>query len=276
MFSLNRKRSVNSDANREPTSSKLSLTIYILVTLIGVSLATPILAYVMSNGTYYLQSDSVNFGGGLAANGDNNLEDTLGDVGTGYSSNTAYDLHAGYQQNGGERYLSLSVPEKIFLLPVIYGVSGGTASEYSAVHVLTNSPGGYTLMARASTSPALQSTSTSSFFANYTTATSTSPDYYWNIPMSQSAFGFTADGPDIVPFFRDNGSACNQATDAATPETCWAPLKTTNTNLSYTTFANDLAGGSDTVLEFMAESGPDNIQAAGVYQALVIITAFMN
>lgn len=255
---------------------KSALTINIFITLIGVSLATPILAYVMSNNQYYMQADSINFAGGASTSTLFYLEDTLGEVGTGYSTNTDYSLHAGFQQTGGERYLSLSAPIQVVMIPIIFGVSGGASSVVSTVHAITNNPDGYTLMVRASTSPALQSTSTGASFANYTPAVSSTPDFNWNVSAFDSEFGFTADGPDIVELYRDNGSACNQTVDSGTAKTCWNALTNLNTNVCRSHSANDSFGGSSTILEFRAESGIHNIQPPGMYQSVVTLTAFMN
>ena len=172
--------------------------------------------------------------------------------------------------------MTLTVPDLVILDPSINGMTGGSASQNALVHVLTNNPHGYTLMIRASTSPALQSSSSGAFFPNYTTAVSTTPDYDWSISLSESAFGFTADGPDIVQLYRDNGSICNQPFDWGSPSTCLSPLATTNANISRTDVSNETVGGASTSLEFRAESGAGNAQTSGVYQAPVIITAYMN
>lgn len=250
--------------------------IYFFFILIGVSLATPILAYVMSNNDYYMQSDSINFAGGMSSSSDYKLEDTLGEIGSGNSSNTDFGLDAGYQQSEDNRYLVLTVPDSLTMTPEISGISGGVASGTSVVNVLTNNQSGYTLMIRSSSSPALQTTSTGFSFSDYTNSSAPTPDFIWNIDSDTSEFGFTVDGLDIVQNYRDNGSVCNQLIDSYSEHSCWSPLLGNNTNISYSNSPNHSSGGSNTLLEFMAESGPGNVQEPGVYQSQVILTAFMN
>lgn len=52
----------------------------------------------MSSGSYSMQADSVNFGGGRSTSGTYGIEDTAGEVGTGDLDSATLKLHAGYQQ----------------------------------------------------------------------------------------------------------------------------------------------------------------------------------
>src|SRR5690242_13754867 len=58
-----------------------------------------VLAQAMSSGSYKIQIDSVNIGGGNSSSNSYGIEDTVGEVGTGGSSSGSYALNAGYQQN---------------------------------------------------------------------------------------------------------------------------------------------------------------------------------
>lgn len=241
----------------------------------GILAAAPVLAYVMSNDYYNIQIDSINFAGGLSSSSDYNLEDTLGEIGSGYSGNGYYDLSAGYQQPD-QFYLALTTIDKVSLTPLIFGVSGGTARGSAQVLVETNNPGGYTLLARASGTPALIASTTGDFFYNYQTASAGVPDLDWNINSASSSFGFTVDGSDIVQKYRDDGLACNQITDIGSPDTCWSDLPNTDETVASASTYNHEAGGTITTMSFRAESGTANVQPPGTYEAYVTVTAFMN
>ena len=60
--------------------------------------ATPVLAYVMSSTNYRIDSDSVNFGGGLQTSASYGLESAIGEQGTGYISSGSYFGSIGYLQ----------------------------------------------------------------------------------------------------------------------------------------------------------------------------------
>lgn len=249
--------------------------IIISLVIAGLVVGAPVLAYVMSNDYYNIQIDSINFAGGLSSSSDYNLEDTLGEVGSGYSGNAYYDLSAGYQQPD-QFYLALTTVDKVSLTPFIFGVTGGTARGSAQVLVKTNSPGGYTLMARASGTPALIASTTGDFFYNYRTASAGVPDLEWNINSASSSFGFTVDGSDIVQKYRDDGIDCNQTTDIGSPDTCWSELSATDETVAYGSTYNHETGGTITTMSFRAESGTANVQPPGLYEAYVTVTAFMN
>ncbi|MFA6919195.1 MAG: hypothetical protein WC244_03770 [Patescibacteria group bacterium] len=235
---------------------------------------TSILAYVMSSTNYRMQEDSVNFGGGMGASGNYKVEDTLGEISSGNSTSTSYNLYAGYQQMDPEIYLSINVSSTVALAPSIGGMSGGTATGSSAVGIITNNNDGYTLNIKASTSPAMQSGSSS--FADYTPATSSAPDFAWGIDTADSEFGFSPRGVDIVQRYKDNGTdTCNQSGGGQTADACWDAFSTTDLNISYATLANEPSGATTTVY-FKAQSGVNHIQQSGNYQATIILTGVPN
>jgi hypothetical protein len=77
---------------------------YLLIFCLAILLILPavgaVSAYVAESSNYRIQSDSVNFGGGLGSSDNYNIEDTAGELGTGYSNSGTYYSHAGYQQSG--------------------------------------------------------------------------------------------------------------------------------------------------------------------------------
>lgn len=58
-----------------------------------------VIAQVMTSTTYRVQSDSVNFGGGLGLSSNYKTESTFGEVATGFSESTNYRVSAGFLQS---------------------------------------------------------------------------------------------------------------------------------------------------------------------------------
>lgn len=228
--------------------------------------ALPVAAAVMSSTSYKVQSDSLNFGGGLSTSTSYKQENTFGEVGTGESASSNYLLHAGYQQMQSI-YLSLSV-SPVNLTPTIPSTGGGVANGSTNVTVTTDDAAGYELYITASTSPALVSGVNS--FADYVPA-GADPDFVFAVLSANSGFGFSPEGSDIVSAFKDNGSVCNAgASDAA--DRCWVGLSTSQRLISKKTSGNHPAG-TVTTLKFRAESGATHTQPSGNYTATSTVTA---
>ena len=183
-------------------------------------------------------------------------------------------MQAGYQQMDHNIYLTLSTPDITVLTPAIGGISGGTADGSSTANVLTNDSQGYTLLIRASTSPAMKSVSSSASFANYTLA-GTNPDYNWNITSTDSEFGFSPYGADVVSRYYNNGSACNQGGGSNTAGKCWEAVSTVDMTISQGNSSNEPLG-ADTKINYRAESGNSHLQESGIYRAYIIVTAYAN
>jgi hypothetical protein len=225
----------------------------------------------MQSGTYRIDFDSVNVGGGQSQSGTYLLEDTAGEVGTGYASSTTYNLHAGYQQMH-EVYMTISSASDVVMSPSIGGITGGTSNGSTAVTVTTDSGTGYQLLIKASSSPALVSGSNS--FADYTPISS-DPDYNFNIDPTASEFGFSPEGTDVTSrYLDDNGSFCNSG-GSSNSNTCWDPLSTTNATISQNAGPNTPLG-TQTVIKFRAASGASHMQPAGTYIATTTLTALPN
>jgi hypothetical protein len=171
-----------------------------------------------------------------------------------------------------EAYISISVfPQSVTLLPAISGVAGGQGNGSTTITVLTDNLAGYTLQVKSQTSPALKSNSY--YFSDYTPQTQ-DPDFEWQVPPTTSEFGFTPEGEDIVQKFKDNGSVCNIG-NLDTLLACWYFFSTQDQTISQSFLPNH-PSGSQTILRFRAESGSQNLQPSGIYQAQIVITAFTN
>lgn len=230
-------------------------------------LAQPVFAAVMNSTNYSIQSDSVNFGGGLSTSTNYKQESTLGEIATGNSSSASYVMKAGYQQMHSV-YIAIGTVSDVTLTPSIDGTTGGTANGSTTVLVTTDNPAGYELYIKASSSPALVSGANS--FADYTPAGAV-PDFTFSIPANTSEFAFSPEGNDITSEYKDNGVSCNVGA-LDTNDSCWNALSTTNELIAQSS-ASNYPSGSQTVIEFRASSGASNTQSAGTYQATTTVTA---
>lgn len=231
-----------------------------------------VFAYVMGSTNYRIQQDSLNIGGGDFSSSDSyKLSDTLGEIATGKSSSGSYNLYAGYRQMN-ESYISISVADDVALAPSIGGITGGTGNDSASWTIITDNAAGYSLTIKASSSPALVSGAYS--FADYTPAGGAggNPDFTWSVVSTDSEFGFTPEGNDIVQKFLDNGvSPCNTgSTD--TPDACWYYASTTDQTIAQSASANHPSGAATTV-KFRATSGSSHVQVEGIYTATTTVTA---
>ncbi len=145
-------------------------------------------ALVMQGGQYSIEFDSLNTGGKLSNSTGFSLEDTAGEMTTGFSGSASYNMQAGYQQPD-DITISISAPADINMTPltVTQKTSVGTASW----SVITNSPAGYNLSLSASTNPAMKGTGGRQFTDQGTTPAT------WSVSNAYK-FGFSLYGPDIA------------------------------------------------------------------------------
>jgi len=235
------------------------------LSFIIVLLPVSVFGAVMGSTNYSIESDSVNFGGGLSTSTSYTEESTFGESATGDSQSTTYRLRAGYQQMIAT-YLSLSV-SPVTLTPAIPASGGGVANGSTNVTVATDAPAGYELYISASSSPALVSGANS--FADYVPS-GINPDFTFSVLPADSEFGFSPEGLDIVQAFRDDSFACGVGLSDST-NSCWKGLTTSDVLIAKKTSGNH-PSGTVTTLKFRAESGALHVQPAGSYTATSTVT----
>jgi hypothetical protein len=223
-------------------------------------------AQVMQSNNYRIQSDSINFNGGLSSSTNYKLESTAGEIATGNSSSTNYSLRAGYQQMV-TNFISMTSPSSVVMTPAIGGISGGTSNGSTTVTVTTDSPAGYGLSIAGGASPALQSASGT--IPDY--VPSGVPDFTFTITGAQARFGYSPSSIDVAARFKDNGAACN-AGSSDTLLACWDGLSTTPATIAQSSGGNSPNGATTTVY-FRVGIGSEVNQAAGVYTATTTLTA---
>lgn len=222
-------------------------------------------AQVRSSTNFQIQSDSINSGGGLSESSSFSLESTIGESATGPSDSANFSLRAGYQQMQ-EVFLSITAAADVTLAPALGGLTGGTSNGSTSVVVTTDSPSGYSLSIVAESAPAMNSD------------TESIPDYDTTLPAdfaftvsSGAAFGFTPEGPDVVPAFLDNGSTCGVGS-SDTSLACWSGLQTSDTVIAEATGANHPAGATTTV-HFRVGVAANAGIPSGLYTATSTMTA---
>lgn len=239
----------------------------VLLTVLGCSLVVVGHAQVRTSTNYQLESDSVNFGGGLSSSTSYTLESTGGEVATGDSDSSSYSLRAGYQQMH-EIYLSMTAPANVTLTPNIGGITGGTANGSTSVVVLTDNRAGYALTFVASSSPAMQKGGDT--IADYVPVAEPNPDLSFITGSADAHFGFSPYGDDVVVRYQNNGSLCN-VSGSSTPLSCWDGASTTP--LTIAEGGANHPGGATTTLYFRVGIGGTIGVPAGEYVATTTLTA---
>ena len=225
-------------------------------------------AQVMQSGSYQIQSDSINIGGGFSTSTNYIQESTVGEIATGVGTSTNFNLNAGYQQMQ-EVYLSLNSVPDVTMSPSIGGVSGGEANGSTTFTVITDSSGGYQLTLEAELDPAMQGLSGS--IANYEPAGAV-PDYTFDYTTSEAFFGFSPEGDHVTQRFLDNGTnACGVGSNE-TSDRCWDEASTTAVAVASDSSANH-PNGSTTTIKFRVGVGATAVPLAGVYYATTTVTA---
>jgi hypothetical protein len=256
-----------SDNTQKRNRISILYIVVFLSVMICIYSANRVFGQAMSSGSYKIQSDSLNFGGGLSTSTTYFIQDTVGEVATGESSSSNFKMKAGYQQMQ-ENILSMTVPTDVVMSPSIGGVTGGTSNGSTTFTVITDNPAGYMVTIKASSSPAMQSPL--STIADYVPAGG-NPDYTFSITPTISAFGFSVEGNDIDQKFKDNGSSCNTGS-GDTVDKCWAGLSTTQQTIVSRNSANQ-PSGTVTTVKFRAQSGSAHVQVEGIYVSTTTITA---
>ena len=224
------------------------------------------LAQVATSTNYQIQTDSINFGGGLSTSTNYTQESTFGEIDSSIGTSTTYQLKAGYQQMT-QIYLSITVPSEVTLSPTIAGVTGGTSNGSTTLTVRTDNPAGYTLSIEAGNNPAMQKGSDT--IANYDQGADA--DYSFTVGTNDARFGFSPSSVDVVSAFKDNGSLCGVGSaDAALA--CWAGITTTPTLISQGNDANHPNGATTSVF-FRVGVGSGAGVVAGLYTATTTLTA---
>lgn len=220
----------------------------------------------MSSSNFKLESDSINFGGGRSLSGSYTIEDSAGEIATGYSTSTNFKVHAGYQQNNTVN-LYVTPASNVTMSPSIPGLTGGTANGQTTLTVTTDNPAGYTTTISAEGSPALQNSYSS--FSDYVPS-GANPDYVFTNLSTNSTFAFTVEGVDLDQRYKNSGVSCGVGSSDDS-DACWDGLSTTPKTISTRNSSNNPTG-TVTTLKFRAQSGSSHVQPDGIYTATTTIT----
>ena len=223
-------------------------------------------AQVRTSNTYQIQSDSVNFGGGLSTSSNYSLESTGGEIATGPSDSSSYRLRAGYQQMQ-EVYLALTGGGDVTMSPSISGIVGGESNGSSTLTATTDGPSGYQLTIEFSASPAMDSGSDT--IADYVPVGAV-PDLSFTTGSSDAHFAYSPFGVHTVQRFQTNGSVCD-VSGSASSTACWDGPSTTPQVIAQDSSPNQ-PDGSTTTIYFKVGIGSSVVQPGGDYVATSTIT----
>jgi hypothetical protein len=239
---------------------------FLLLALLTIPMV--VAADAMQSTSYRIKFDSLNAGGGFATSSNFGIQDTVGEQATGDSAGTLYNVRAGYQQVDTPAYITISLNPDVNL-PSISGFSGGSSSTTTDWTVITNNSAGYEFLVRATSTPALKA-NTGAFFSDYVPAGS-NPDFTFTYGTTESRFGFSVEGTEAGPQFKDNGSVCGVGTSETT-DACYVGFTMTDETVAGRSTAN-APGGSVVTLRLKAGIGVDKIQDSGTYSASIVVTA---
>jgi len=220
-----------------------------------------------SSPNYALESDSINFAGGLSTSSQFSLESTAGEIATGNGESASYSLRAGYQQMQAV-FLSITAAANVEMAPALLGLTGGFANGSTSVTVLTDSPAGYELTIAATQSPAMVRGPEA--IPDYISGAAPLPDLAFTLGSAPAYFGFSPEGSDIVTRFRDNGTTCGVGA-LDTLSACWLGLSTTPIVIA--SGGANQPNGTPTLLRFRVGLSPNASVLAGDYIATTTITA---
>lgn len=224
-------------------------------------------AAVRSSSSYSLERDSINIGGESSTSSSYGLTDTVGEQATGSSESASYAIQAGFQLP--DNFLSITSPADVTLATFNTSRADSSSSGTATWTVVTDNASGYTMTIEASTAPALQSDSAT--FNDY--VPTGAADYAFTTASSESDFGFSPEGNDIVSSYKDNGSVCGTGS-SDTVSACWDGLSTSAQTIAGSGSSNQPTG-TDTTVRFRAEIGSEVIQSPGTYTATVTVTAIV-
>lgn len=224
-------------------------------------------AQVMSSGSYQIQSDSINIGGGYSSSTNFQSESTVGEIATGDGDSELFALRAGFQQLQ-EVFISLTGGVAVELTPGIGGVTGGEANGSTTLTVVTDSSSGYALTIEYAGVPAM--TNGADVIDDYVPVANA--DYSFLYSADDAFFGFSPNGVDVIERFRNDGLNCG-VTGASTAEVCWAGSTSTPTMIASGAGSNHPTGATTTI-HFRVGVGSAALPAPGVYIATTTVTAF--
>jgi hypothetical protein len=239
----------------------------IVLTILILSIISVSFAQVRTSSSYRLESDSINFGGGLSSSTNFSLESTAGEISTGPSGSATYQLRAGYQQMQ-EVFLSMTDAASVIMSPAIGGLTGGISNGSTSVSVLTDNPAGYQLSIQAESAPAMRKGVDT--IDDYVAVAAPAADLAFSTTANDAHFGFSPEGSDIVLRFKDNGSVCGVGA-LDTILSCWEGLSVTNKLIAEG--GPNQPTGATTTINFKVEVGASAPVIAGDYVATTTLTA---
>jgi hypothetical protein len=228
----------------------------------------------MQSTSYKMEFDSINTAGNFSSSQSFLLEDTAGEIATGYGTSTNYELQAGYQQVENYYLTTNIVTPQVSLTPQLAG-PGSFAAGTAEFSVITNYPGGYRAFVRnqSDTTQTLVSESGDEF-TDYQPSGGAA-DISYTINNSLYEFGYTVDSADSSINFLSNGSVCGVGSTNTTNQ-CWTGFSADQYEILSRNTQNETVGGTTTTMDLRAEIGTNAVAPAGNYSGKVTIIVVPN
>ena len=239
------------------------------VTLIAVSTFTalPVTASVMQSERFSVSEDAFDVSGGQQESNGISAVSSAGLTAAGSGVSETVRAEAGYTPELEDVFITLTNVADVVMDTPLGGLSGGESNGANTVTVRTNSTAGYQLSVAAETDPAMQSSMSS--IANYETNAS-STDFDFLTAPTESHFGLSAFGSDVIDEFLSSGVTCGAGSSQR--GFCWRGFTSSSTVIAVGSGPTDPAG-SDTEILYRVGIGSNVMQLPGTYVATTTITA---
>jgi hypothetical protein len=167
--------------------------------------------------------------------------------------------------------ISITSPADTTMTPNL-GVAQNSSVGTTTWVVTTNALNGYNLQIKASSSPAMKHTASSTIsFANYTEAVAGTPET-WSVDGGTYQFGYSAFGGDVLTAF-GTGTNCG-ASGVPTATLNYRHASTSNITTANRTGVTTTSGATTTVCYAAGQNGV--FAPSGTYNATITATAIIN
>ena len=172
-------------------------------------------------------------------------------------------------------------PSNVVMSPTLGGITGGTSNGMTSFAVDSSNLTGYNMTIAASSSVGMiGNASSSNSIPAYVSTVPGIPDYTFTTPVHSARFGYTVNATtssDVVPLFRNSGSACNQSGGASNGTNCWLAATTTAVQIINRTTPTPTTGATSTLIfQVQITSNPTPPIPNDTYVATTTLTATTN
>ena len=226
-------------------------------------LSAPQDVFGMGSANYSINSDVIGSEGGFGSSTNYQVNDTMGEVGTGDSLSASYGNQAGFWSAASMATISITAPSDVTMGAITGTGQSALATNSATWNIKTNNFSGYSLSWQASTAAMTSSTDT---VAAYTPAIASTPET-WSVASTDSEWG---------AHLGSASTTVNTTTWGALDTYAGGKWLNVNNTASFTIASRatkTLSTGDDEIVHFGAEIGASSFQPTGTYTVNVTMTA---